>query len=116
MRILPIIVAVAGLVPALALPAGTTLPQYSRDKSLGVASCASSMCHGAVDTWKNSPVLQNEYITWSRSDKHARAYTLLLNTRSKEIARRLGLKEPAHASALCLDCHAHNVPESRRGD
>jgi hypothetical protein len=111
-----VIATLVGLAPVPATPAGMTLPQYSRDKSLGVASCASSLCHGAIDTWKNSPVLQNEYITWSRSDKHARAYSLLLNERSKDIARRLGLKEPAHASALCLDCHAHNVPEARRGE
>ena len=116
MRKLLILAALLGLVPVPAAAAGTPLPQYSRDKSLGVASCASSLCHGSIDTWKNSPVLQNEYITWSRSDKHARAYSLLLNERSKDIARRLGLKEPAHASALCLDCHAHNVPEAQRGE
>jgi hypothetical protein len=116
LRKLVIIAVFAGLAPVPALPAGTTLPQYSRDASMGVASCASSLCHGAIDTWKNSPVLQNEYITWSRSDKHARAYLPLLNERSRDIARRLGLKEPAHASALCLDCHAHNVPDARRGE
>lgn len=111
-----IIAALTALTPVAAAPTGTPLPQHSRDKSLGVASCASSLCHGAIDTWKNSPVLQNEYITWSRSDKHARAYSLLLNERSKDIARRLGLKAPAHASAVCLDCHAHNVREALRGE
>jgi hypothetical protein len=95
--------------------APATLPQHSGDKSLGVGSCASSLCHGAVEPWKKSNVLQNEYVTWSRRDKHARAYTVLLNERSKEIARRLELPQPAHQSALCLDCHAHNVPETQRG-
>lgn len=103
------------VVPA-AVFAAATLPQESRDKSLGMGSCASSLCHGAVETWKQSNVLQNEYVTWSRRDKHARAYTVLLNDRSKEIARKLELPEPAHRSALCLDCHAHNVPEPRRGE
>jgi hypothetical protein len=98
-----------------AVGAAATLPQHSTDKSLGVGSCASSLCHGAVEPWKKSNVLQNEYITWSRWDKHARAYTVLLNERSKEIARRLELPQPAHQSALCLDCHAHNVRESKRG-
>jgi hypothetical protein len=99
--------------PALA---ATVLPQNSRDKTLGVATCASSLCHGAVETWKQSRVLQNEYVTWSRQDKHARAYSVLLNARSQDIARRLGLKEPAHRASVCLDCHAHNVPEGRRGE
>jgi len=92
------------------------LPQNTPDKSLGVATCASSLCHGAVEPWKDSHVLQTEYFTWSRMDKHARAYSVLTNTRSQEIARKLGLKEPAHRSALCLDCHAHNVPQQRRGE
>jgi hypothetical protein len=102
----------------LAMPAfaGPPLPQYSKDTTLGVASCASSLCHGAVQTWKDSRVLQNEYITWSRMDKHARAYSVLLNARSQEIARKLALPEPAHRSAVCLDCHAHNVPQARRGE
>ena len=102
-------------VPAAAF-AAAALPQNSTDKSLGMGSCASSLCHGAVETWKKSNVLQNEYVTWSRRDKHARAYTVLLNDRSKEIARKLELPVPAHRSALCLDCHAHNVPEPRRGE
>ena len=96
--------------------AAATLPSESPHHSLGVASCASSLCHGAVQTWKQSSVLQNEYVTWSRMDKHARAYTVLLNERSQEIARKLSLPEPAHRSAVCLDCHAHNVPEPRRGE
>lgn len=96
--------------------ANPVLPQYAKDQTLGVASCASSLCHGAVQTWKDSRVLQNEYVTWSRMDKHTRAYQVLLNDRSKEIARKLGLPEPAHKSALCLDCHAHNAPAARRGE
>lgn len=96
--------------------ADTVLPQYSHDKSLGVASCSSSLCHGSIETWKNSDVLQNEYVTWLRSDKHARAYNVLLNARSKEIARKLGLKEPAEKSNLCLDCHTHNPPPAQRGE
>jgi hypothetical protein len=91
------------------------LPHYSTDKTLGVGSCASSLCHGAVETWKDSSVLQNEYVTWSRSDKHARAYAVLLNDRSKEIARKLSLPEPAHKSAVCLDCHTHNPKPAQRG-
>jgi hypothetical protein len=90
-----------------------TLPQYGTDVHLGVASCAGSTCHGAVEPWKNSTVLQNEYVTWTRRDKHAKAYEVLLNDRSKRIARNLGLPD-AHTAQLCLDCHADNVAADKR--
>ena len=61
------------------------LPYQSPHQTQGTVSCASSLCHGAIETWKDSTVLQNEYVTWSRSDKHARSYAVLLNERSKEI-------------------------------
>lgn len=93
---------------------GAPLPEESPRQSLGVGSCASSTCHGAAEAWKGSNVLQTEYHSWLRGDKHARAYAVLLNGRSREIAARLGLKEPAHRAAICLDCHAHNVPAARR--
>lgn len=96
--------------------AGTVLPQYAQDKSLGVATCASSLCHGSIETWKDANVLQNEYVTWVRTDKHARAYAVLLNNTSKEIAKKLGLKQAAHQSAVCLDCHAHNPAPAQRGE
>jgi len=92
------------------------LPYQSPHETLGTVTCASSLCHGAVKRWKDSPVLQNEYVTWSRTDKHARAYSILLNERSRKIAQNLGLKQPAHEARICLDCHAHNIPESRRGE
>jgi hypothetical protein len=82
-----------------------------------VVNCASSLCHGSASAWKDSNILQNEYITWSRVDKHAtRAYASLFNERSKRIAQNLGLKEPAHQAKLCLDCHAHNPPPAQRGE
>src|SRR5690606_37170209 len=67
--------------------------------------------------WKDSNVLQNEFVTWSRVDKHhTRAYAVLRNERSQRIARNLGLKEPAHEARLCLDCHAHHPPPAQRGE
>lgn len=89
------------------------LPQYADDAHVGVASCAGSTCHGAVQPAAKATVLQTEYITWQRQDKHANAYKVLLNDRSKRIARNLGL-EAAHTADLCLDCHADN-PEAQRG-
>lgn len=112
---LTITLAFGVLLQAAAACAAPALPQYSRDKSLGVGSCASSLCHGAIETWKDSSVLQNEYVTWSRADKHARSYAVLLNDRSTEMVKKLALPEPAHKSDLCLDCHTHNpAPAQRR--
>ncbi|MCB2029948.1 MAG: hypothetical protein KDH18_15455 [Rhodoferax sp.] len=105
-----------GLVAVVVLWAGTVLAQALPDQapaqSLGVVTCASSLCHGSIAGWDGSPVLQNEYIVWSRLDKHARAYALLLNEKSRAIASRLNLPEPAHQSRVCLDCHAHHPAAS----
>lgn len=89
------------------------LPIADKDSHMGVFSCAGSTCHGAVQPWQNANVLQNEFVTWQRKDKHAKAYQVLLDERSKRIARNLGLKS-AHTAKICLDCHADNVPQARR--
>ena len=93
------------------------LPYKSKDKNLGVVNCANSLCHGSVTTWKDSNILQNEYVTWSRVDKHHnKAYQVLLNEKSKRIAKNLGLKEPAHESKLCVDCHGYAPSAELRGE
>jgi hypothetical protein len=91
-----------------AVPEPRPLPYQSRDKTMGVATCASSLCHGSIAEWRGSAVLQNEYVTWSRVDKHAGASKLLRNERSIRIGKNLGLKEPPEKAKVCLDCHAHN--------
>jgi len=109
----------AALLALCAFPsfgAGPPLPYEAPGKHLGVVNCASSLCHGSITPWKGSNVLQTEYITWSRVDKHAsRAYAVLFEERSQRIARNLGLKEPQNEK-LCLDCHADNPPPARRGE
>ncbi|MBH67375.1 MAG: hypothetical protein CMM58_03390 [Rhodospirillaceae bacterium] len=92
----------------------TVLPQNGKDIHLGVTSCAGSTCHGATSPWKGSNVLQNEYITWERHDPHAKAYSVLLNEVSLQMAKNLGIAK-AHEAKICLDCHADNVPENKRG-
>src|SRR5262252_2455007 len=72
-------------------PTSVTLPYHSADKSVGVVNCANSLCHGSVEPIKDSNVLQTEYVTWSRVDKHARSYRALFNDQSLRIARNLGL-------------------------
>ena len=93
----------------------TPMPDQSGDGSLGAASCASSMCHGSIAPWRGSAVMQNEYVIWSRLDKHARAHATLRNEKSQAIASRLGLTVPAHEAAICVDCHAHNARSPRSG-
>jgi hypothetical protein len=92
------------------------LPHQAAGQSLGTVNCSNSMCHGSVVPWKDAVVLRNEYTTWSRLDKHSQAYDVLLNPTSQRIAKNLGLKEPAHESKLCLDCHAHYPAPAQRGN
>lgn len=80
----------------------------------GVASCASSICHGSTRPSRAYGVLQNEYYTWLQRDPHARAYNVLFDDRSRAIARNLGLGGPAHEATSCLGCHALAVPPARR--
>jgi len=75
---------------------------------LGVASCAGNNCHGAVERLKGSSVPQNEYLIWSKSDKHRLAYEVLLGERAVRIARNLGLSNAVNAD-ICLNCHADNA-------
>ncbi|HVO87768.1 MAG TPA: multiheme c-type cytochrome [Casimicrobiaceae bacterium] len=96
-------------------PGKLSLPYQSKDGSVGVVNCANSLCHGSVQPFKDSPILQTEYVTWSRVDKHARAYRILGNEQSQRIARNLGIGDPQKAK-VCLDCHAHNVPADLRGE
>jgi hypothetical protein len=81
---------------------------------LGVASCSGSNCHGATEQPPGSPIPGNEYVIWSKRDKHRQAYTVLLEERAVRMARAIGLPDAANQK-LCLDCHADNVPMAQRG-
>lgn len=72
---------------------------------VGVASCASSNCHGSVAPRKGSNVLQNEFVTWLKHDRHSKAWLALANPDGKKIAENLGIAEPER-EPLCLKCHA----------
>ncbi|MBL8798320.1 MAG: hypothetical protein JNM56_30780 [Planctomycetia bacterium] len=97
---------------ATAAPAGTTRLQY-----VGAGSCASAACH-------SQPVPQGttgcEYTTWASRDRHARAYTVLLEDRSKQIEKNLK-RLPSLADAkpeenqFCLKCHALPLPPEQQG-
>jgi hypothetical protein len=81
---------------------------------LGVATCLGSNCHGAVDRPPGSAVAGNEYIIWSKRDKHHDAYRVLTEDRAIRMARAIGLSDAVNQK-LCLDCHADNVPANLRG-
>ena len=81
---------------------------------LGALSCASAGCHGSPSPVSDGRVQQNEYFTWLENDKHTEAYTVLLDERSRLIARNLDIGE-AHEADLCLDCHSYNVEPEQRG-
>jgi len=87
----------------------------SAAKHLGVATCASSLCHGSARPLEARPVLQNEYVTWSHFDPHGRAYRVLFEDTAVRMAKRLGL-ENAHEARECLACHTDSVPEKDRGE
>lgn len=90
------------------------LPRYGADRHLGVSSCASAQCHGAVRNYEDSHIWRNEYRVWSREDPHSKAYSVLKTKASRKMAAYLGLKN-AHEAKVCLDCHTDYVPKERRG-
>ena len=89
-------------------------PPADTDTHMGVASCASSVCHGKLDVQNDRNVWLNEYRVWTRARRHSQAYRLLENEQSRRIAANLGLAS-ATTARICLDCHSDNVPRERRG-
>jgi hypothetical protein len=103
------------LVPGLAFGSGV-VDEIAAHKHLGVASCASSVCHGATQAFKESNVMQNEFALWQEFDPHAtKAWQALTGAEGQAIARKLGLGD-ATTAKVCLDCHADNVPAEKRGE
>ncbi len=83
------------------------LPYQVTDTSLGVVNCASEPLPRRGAPCKDCNVLQNEYVTWSRVDKHAtRAYKALLQRALAPHRANLGLTAPPERAKVCLDCHA----------
>lgn len=100
---------------AASLTTTFTLPAQSDNKHMGVSSCSSSVCHGAVTPSNTYDVLLNEYVTWSHEDAHSKAFASLRSVKSRQIASKLGLGDPTQAKE-CLDCHTDNVPQKQRGE
>jgi len=110
----PSILMLVSLVVSFGALANPELPHYADDAHLGVATCASSVCHGSIKPRDTTKVLQNEYVVWSRMDAHSNAYKTLLSEESEWIAKNLGLPN-AHEAQMCLDCHGDNVAAKHQG-
>lgn len=82
---------------------------------MGTASCSARGCHGGMEPVSagGQTALQNEYTTWIGWDKHARAFQVLFEERSRKIAAALkttdkeGNLVPAHKDRRCLACHTN---------
>jgi hypothetical protein len=95
---------------ALAEPVGAGAAVVNLSRLEGVASCASTACHGGngpPGSWRS------EYTTWAMCDPHSRAYTVLFGDLSRRIQENLnrGEQDPAkdfsaQNNPLCLKCHA----------
>jgi hypothetical protein len=80
-------------------------PRDGQHRWVGVAGCAAMACHNA-----NGPrgAKGSEYSTWAGYDKHANAFAVLYNERSRRMVRLLNIGTEATETALCLKCHAMN--------
>lgn len=87
-------------------PAPAALP--NDNVHLGVASCAGTTCHGRSIA-DGKIVRQDELMRWqepsSPTGAHSRAFAVLGNARSKQIAARLGIGA-ATSAPMCLGCHS----------
>jgi hypothetical protein len=84
---------------------------------LGVASCAGTTCHGRMEA-DGKIVRQDELMRWQEPSTpggaHSRAFAVLSNSRSRQIARNLGIGD-ASTAPMCLGCHADPAPAAKRG-
>ena len=111
-----LLLAVAAGFAATFTPPATagTLDKLVQEEHLGVATCATSQCHGKSRATDERNVQLNEYTVWADGDRHSIAYRTLESEESRTMARKLGIGDPT-GEALCLDCHADNVPAALRG-
>ena len=109
----------AGLKDALPTAISAQPERAATTPYLGAGSCSAVACHGSILPLAGSPVLRNEHTTWISDDKHSRAFQVLFDARSKQIALNLaGDKDlvPAHEEPRCLACHTTPRTASERRD
>ncbi len=108
---------IVGLLCAWAMPgfAAGAVKEIFEHQHLGVASCASSVCHGATQAGTGSRIRLDEFSTWQQTDRHAKSFATLQSEASRKITAKLKLGDPTSAK-VCLDCHTDNPPEATRGE
>jgi hypothetical protein len=98
--------------PAMRSESARTMPRF---RFVGSASCAASNCHGGDGSRTvqrgSDPLSPQAYSLWAQRDPHARAYRVLYQKESQQIAERLNLKN-AYTAKVCLDCHAINASKA----
>jgi hypothetical protein len=84
---------------------------------IGAGGCASSNCHGGTSAAPESEsrILGNEFSIWSVTDKHSKAYKVLLEPRSKRMGQILGIADVAK-DTKCTSCHVVGSPERSASD
>jgi hypothetical protein len=100
---LAIVVAAVALCATTSALGADLLP--NDHKHLGVASCASSVCHGKIAPQPNRDVQLNEYTIWSRNDRHSQAFNRLKSAEALKMGAKLGIENPS-GSKMCFGCHA----------
>lgn len=69
-------------------PANSAITAYK-----GAGSCSAVACHGSIAPVAGSSVLRNEHTTWISDDRHSRAYQVLFDDRSQQIAQPVSGEE-----------------------
>jgi hypothetical protein len=103
--------------PAVSVSQAAKAPAPDRPEAGGAAvlvgsgGCSARACHGSVEPL-GAGIQRNEYTKWLIRDKHAEAYQVLFNERSRGIEknyRNLASLQDAHAERddTCLACHTN---------
>ena len=105
---------------ASAAVAQRPLPRFDGQTHLGVATCAGP-CHGrqsALGVAEGPSMRGSEIVVWQDLNtlrgKHSQAYHALEGPRAHDIARKLGIGDPAKAQE-CLSCHSDDPAAGERG-
>jgi hypothetical protein len=88
-------------------------PKDEGQAIIGAIECR--RCHTkpkAEDAKALAFVLLTEYAIWKTEDKHAQAYAVLQNERSKDIKAALGLDDLTKPEAGCVNCHGMHALKS----
>ena len=96
------------------------LPRFDGQVHMGVATCAGP-CHGrqsALGVAEGPAMRGSEIVVWQDLNtlrgKHSQAYKVLQDARAHDIARKLGIGDPASAQE-CLSCHSDDPAAGKRG-